>query len=145
MEQAMSSRHLSLRVESKTLEALDAQSRRLGQSRSQRAKTLLDEGLTMETHPGIIFRGGPAGRRAGLMGGPDVWEVARVLGTLKASGDQVIEQTAELTGLSPEQVRIALRYYADHGNEIDAWIARVDAEAEEAESSWRREQDILAR
>lgn len=27
----------------------------------------------MDEHPGIVFRSGPAGRRAGLAGGPDIW------------------------------------------------------------------------
>ena len=35
----------------------------------------IDEGLRMEAHPGIVFRNGPSGRRAGLAAGPDVWEV----------------------------------------------------------------------
>ncbi len=64
----MSSKHLSVRLEQDTLERLDAESRRTGQSRSQLAKTLLDEGLRMETHPGIVFRSGPAGRRPALAG-----------------------------------------------------------------------------
>ena len=33
----------------------------------------IDEGLRMEAHPGIVFRNGPSGRRAGLAAGPDVW------------------------------------------------------------------------
>jgi hypothetical protein len=50
-----------------------------GETRSQLALRLIDEGLRMDAHPGIVFRPGPAGRRPGLMAGPDVWEVARVL------------------------------------------------------------------
>jgi hypothetical protein len=29
----------------------------------------------MNAHPGIVCRDGPAGRRPGVVGGPDVWEV----------------------------------------------------------------------
>ena len=141
----VTSRHLSLRLESGILDRLDAQSRRAGQSRSRLAKTLLEEGLRMESHPGIVFRAGPAGRRPGLAGGPDVWEVVRVFVGLEAKGEESLHRTAELTGLAPEQVRTALRYYADYREEIDNWLRRVDEEAERAEASWRREQDVLRR
>ncbi|TAK33446.1 MAG: ribbon-helix-helix protein, CopG family [Chloroflexota bacterium] len=139
----MPSRHLSLRLEPSTIERLDDQSRRLGQSRSQLAKTLLEEGLRMEAHPGIVFRSGPAGRRPGLAGGPDVWEVVRVFTGIDARGEAAIAQTSQLTGLRQEQVRVALSYYADYREEIDHWIQLIDGEASRAEASWQRQQDIL--
>src|SRR5438552_2044586 len=58
---AMTSRHLSVRVEAATFERLNVESRRVGQTRSQLAKTLLEEGLRMAAHPNIVFRSGPAG------------------------------------------------------------------------------------
>ena len=135
------SQHLSVRVDEEVLERLDSESRRIGRSRSWLAKQLLDEGLRMERHPGIVFRSGPAGRRAGLMSGPDVWEVVRAAG-----GDRSTrEDLAERTGLRPAQVGVALRYYAEYRDEIDAWIHMVDAEAQRAEADWRRERDLLAR
>ena len=95
----------------------------------------------MERHPGIVFRSGPAGRRAGLMSGPDVWEVVRAAG-----GDEnTREHIAEETGLTPEQVGVALRYYAEHRDEIEAWICMVDEEAERAESYWLPEQEHLGK
>ena len=95
----------------------------------------------MERHPGIVFRSGPAGRRAGLMSGPDVWEVVRA-----AVGDEKTrEHVAEETGLTPEQVGVALRYYAEYRDEIGAWIRMVDEEAERAEAEWRVEQQLLTR
>jgi hypothetical protein len=139
----MASRHLSIRLPDDQFERLEAHSRRTGQSRSEVAKTLLEEGLRMEQHPGIVFRSGPAGRRAGLAGGPDVWEVARVFATLRAEGDDAIKQAIEHTGLSRQQVMTALRYYADYRDEIQNWLHRVDEEATAAESAWRREQELL--
>jgi hypothetical protein len=47
----------------------------LGEPRSRVAERLIDEGLRMEEFPGVVFRSGPTGRRASLLGGPDVWEV----------------------------------------------------------------------
>lgn len=139
----MPSRHLSLRLESDTYRRLAAESQRAGQSRSQVAKTLLDEGLRMEAHPGIVFRPGPAGRRPGLAGGPDLWEVIRVFEGVDARGEEALRITAERTGLTLEQVRIAVRYYAEYRDEIDDWIRRLDDEADRAEAAWRREQDLL--
>ena len=140
---AVPSRHLSLRLESDTYRRLEAESQRAGQSRSQVAKTLLDEGLRMEAHPGIVFRPGPAGRRPGLAGGPDLWEVIRVFEGVDARGEEALRITAERTGLTLEQVRIAVRYYAEYRDEIDDWIRRLDDEADRAEAAWRREQDLL--
>ncbi len=87
----------------------------------------------MDRHPGIVFRSGPSGRRPGLAGGPDIWEVARVLRNVDERGDKAIAEAAKWLGLSAAQVRIASEYYADYPEEIDAWLARVDAEAAEAE------------
>jgi hypothetical protein len=139
----MPTRHLTLRVEADTLARLDAESRRTGQTRTQVAKTLLEEGLRIQAQPGIVFRSGPAGRRAGLAGGPDVWEVARVILGVSSVERDVVARTAELTGLTVEQVRVAARYYAEFPEEIDAWIRRVDEEAERAEAAWRREQALI--
>jgi hypothetical protein len=141
----MPSRHLSLRLEADTYERLEAESQRSGQSRSQLAKLLLDEGLRMEAHPGIVFRSGPAGRRPGLTAGPDIWEILRVFKGLDVQGEEALRRTGELTGLTPEQVRVALRYYAEHQDEIDGWIRRVDEDAARAEAAWLREQELLRR
>lgn len=139
----VASRHLSLRLERATFERLEAESRRLGQTRSEVAKTLLAEGLRIQDHPGITFRSGPAGRRAGVVGGPDVWEVMRVVKGLQGSSVDLVTSTREVTGLSEEQVRIALRYYAEYPDEIEAWIQRVDEEAAKAEDAWLLEQALL--
>ena len=133
-------RHLSVRVGEDLLAQLDTHSRRSGQSRSAVAKRLLQEGLRMEEHPPIVFRSGPAGRRAGLIGGPDVWEVVRAF---PGDGDGAAG-VAERMGLAPDQVAHDLRYYADYRDEIDEWIRRVQAEADRAEARWRREQELLA-
>ena len=138
------SRHLSVRVDDGILERLEACSRSSGRSRSAVVRRLLDEGLRMDRHPGIVFRSGPDGRRPGLIGGPDVWEVVRAIPTASGDGD-VLAGMCESTGLAPAQVTDALRYYADHEDEVDEWIRRVDAEAEREESLWRRQRELLAR
>ena len=84
----------------------------------------------MEQHPRIVFRSGPGGRRAGLIGGPDVWEV---VGALRGADDGDADSLAsigERTGLTADQMGAALRYYADYTDEIGDWIRRVEEEAE---------------
>lgn len=97
----------------------------------------------MEAHPGIVFRPGPAGRRAALASGPDVWEVVRAIRSF-GGGEEGLARAAEWLELSPREARAAVRYYADYGAEIDDWIARAEEEAELAEAAGRRERDALA-
>jgi hypothetical protein len=137
------SRHLSVRLKAATFDRLDSESRRTGQTRSQLAQQLLEEGLRMNAHPGITFRSGPVGRRPGLVGGPDIWEVARLFQGIPGRSDDAIQHMAELMALTPQQVRVALRYYVEYQDEIDAWIQRDDEEAAQAEAAWHREQALL--
>ena len=99
----------------------------------------------MRRHPLVVFRAGPAGRRAGLVGGPDVWEVvAGVVGGDVAPAKRV-QRAVDLFALRPEQVEAALGYCAEFTEEIDAQIAANRAAADEAEELWRRQRDLLAR
>ena len=41
--------------------------------------------MRMTEHPGVVFREGPTGRRAGLVGGADVWEVVRAVKSARAA------------------------------------------------------------
>lgn len=134
----MTTRHLSVRLDDGTFARLEERSRRTGQSRSILAKTLLEEGLRMEAHPGIVFRPGPAGRRAGIAGGPDVWEIVRVLRATTGDVEDRLRMTAALIDLAPAKIAIATGYYAEFRGEIDTWIRQVDEEAEQAEIEQRR-------
>lgn len=64
---------------------------------------------------------------------------------LEASGERAITETASWLGLSAAQVRIAMEYYADFPYEIDAWLAKVDAQAVEAEDPFLRRKEMLQR
>lgn len=141
----MESKHITLRLDDALAQRLDQWSQKTGQTRSEVARTLLDEGLRMASHPGIVFRPGPVGRRPGLASGPDVWEVISVYRQLVPEEGDLVEQTAEQMGLLPFQVHTALRYYADFRDEIDAWIRRNDEEAYAAWQAWLREQQLLHR
>lgn len=115
-----------------------------GGIRSELINQFAIEGMRMDAHPGIVFRDGPVGRRPGLVDGPDVWEIARVVREVKPRGEAAIEATARATGLSNEQAATAVAYYAAYRSEVDAWIEMVDAEAEMLEAAWRQRMDVLA-
>jgi hypothetical protein len=120
-----------------------------GMSLSSAANRLVDEALRMGEHPGIVFRPGPTGRRAGLAGGPDVWEAVRAVKTARAAEpslpeDELLSLVAENTGTPVRLLRIAVRYWASYPDEIDAEIMAADAADEAAEEAWRRERQLLA-
>jgi hypothetical protein len=120
-----------------------------GLSLSSAANRLVDEALRMEEHPGIVFRGGPTGRRAGLASGPDVWEVVRAVRSARAAEpglpeDELIALLAENTGLPARSIRVAVRYWASYPDEVDAEIAAAEAAQDAAEQAWRRERRLLA-
>jgi hypothetical protein len=133
---------LSVRIDRETAARLEERS--ATREKSSLAKRYIEEGLRMDRHPGIVFRSGPAGRRAAVEDGPDVWEVIRVVRNVPATGEKSIPAAAEWLGLPARKVEAAVGYYADHRDEVDAWIQRVDREAAEAEDAWRRRQDALA-
>ncbi|MDE3102061.1 MAG: hypothetical protein KGJ98_07470 [Chloroflexota bacterium] len=70
--------------------------------------------------------------------GVDVWQV---VSTLKANGGS-IPDTARAMVLSEAEVRIALEYYADHPDEIDAWIGANDEEYARIEAASRRQEEL---
>ena len=118
---------------------------RRGASVSSTIERLLDEALRREAHPGITFRDGPSGRRAGLVAGPDVDEVIRTLRAVQEErSDHAIAEVAEILSLTEAQVRAAVAYYADHRPEIDERITTNERMAEELEAAWHRQQEILA-
>ena len=141
----MASRHLTLRVGEDLLGKLEAESRRSGRSRSEVAKSLLEEGIRMERHPGIFFRSGPTGRRPVLAAGPDVWEVARLFQGKERSGEEAVQFAVESMDLTARDVRTALGYYLEYKDEIDEWIRRNDEEADRAKAAWLLEQTLLHR
>jgi hypothetical protein len=114
-------------------------------SSSALAEELIEEGLRTRRHPLVVFRDGPSGRRAGLGGGPDVWEVIAGMVGGDVPTDARIERAVDVFGLTPRQVGTALDYYADFAAEIDAEIAANLAVADEVEAAWHRRQSLLAR
>jgi hypothetical protein len=108
------------------------------------AQRLVEEGLRMGEHPGIVFKDGPSGRRAALAFGPDVWEVVKVLGEIDERGPAAIDAAAEVLTLPESKVRAAMHYYAAYTDEIDAEVTQADEESAAAEAGWLAEQRLLA-
>lgn len=132
------------RWDREVIERLERRSRTSGTNKSRLAERYVEEGMRMDDHPGIVFRDGPAGRRAALAGGPDVWEVIASLKQGSERGGAAVEEIADLLALSVPEVRAAVRYYAEFGAEVDERIQLNVEEAEAAEAAWRREQAVLS-
>jgi len=120
-----------------------------GMSLSSAANRLVDEALRMSEHPGIAFRPGPTGRRAGLTSGPDVWEVVRAIKSARTAEPDITEDdllalVSGNTGIPVLLLRIAVRYWAAYPGEIDAEITAADTAEDLAEDAWRRERHLLA-
>jgi hypothetical protein len=94
-----------------------------------------EEGIRSTEVPGIVFRDGSAGRRPGVAGSLDVWEVVEVANSLATMDAAVV--AAELS-LPTYTVQIALDYYSRFPGEIDQWIADGEVEAERARAAWQR-------
>ena len=93
----------------------------------------------MDDHPLVRFADGPSGRRARLLGGPDVWEVVAVA----RDNDGDLAETASYLGLSLGLVQAGASYYAAYPQEVDERIERNRREAHEAHSAFLAARDAL--
>lgn len=98
-----------------------------GLSSAAVAARLVDEGLRMDEHPGIVFRDGPMGRRAVVVGGPDVWQIVSAVRAARfanprASQKAVLALVAENGGLAPRLVDIAITYWSSYPDEVEALV-----------------------
>ena len=115
-----------------------------GASAAGLAQRLIDEGLRMADHPGVIFKDGPSGRRAALAYGPDVWEVIKFLREVDERGPAAIDAAAEVFAVDTSRINTAISYYGDFATEIDTEIADADAASAHAEAAWRVQQQLIA-
>src|ERR1700685_3408264 len=108
------------------------------------AQRLIDEGLRMADHPGVIFKDGPSGRRAALAYGPDVWEIIKFLREADERGPAALDAAADVLALAASRIATAVRYYGDYRDEIDAEIADADEASVRAEAAWRIQRQLMA-
>lgn len=116
------SENVSVRLEDGLAQRIRLRARAAGETLSDRLRRYAEEGVRRDEHPLITFRDGPTGRRAGLVGGPDLWEVVMWVEDADDEKDPVGALAAEST-LTRAQVDAALRYQAAYPDEIEARIA----------------------
>jgi hypothetical protein len=115
---------------------------------SSATSRLVDEALRIREHPLITFNDGAAGRRARLVGGPDVWEVIGAIRSVREAepalaGDEVLAVVAETSGTPEPFIRAALAYWSDYPEEVDGFLHRARTEAAQAQAAWERQQGLL--
>src|SRR6266849_4309565 len=132
---------LSIRFTPSLLARLRQRARAMtGASAAGLAQRLIDEGLRMADHPGVIFKDGPSGRRAALAYGPDVWEIVKFLREIDERGPAALDAAAEVLAIDASRIAIAMSYYTAFPDEIDAEIAEADDASARAEEAWRVQQ-----
>lgn len=85
----------------------------------------------MQEHPGVLFRDGAVGRRATLVGGPDVWEVVRAVRSARTaepqlSESELLELVSENSGVPVRLIRTAVTYWATYPAEVDSLLDHAD-------------------
>jgi hypothetical protein len=75
-----------------------------GSNTSALAQRLIDEGLRMADHPGVIFKDGPSDRRAALAFGPDIWEVIKFLREVDERGPAALDAAAEVFAVDASRI-----------------------------------------
>ena len=110
----------SIRLRSEDDRFVSDEARRLKRPRGSLVEEYATESIRSRRYPGIAFRGDDHRRRAWVVGtGLDIWEVVALM---RDFDDE--RQLVEQYGLAPGQVRIALAYSKEFGEEIDELIAR---------------------
>jgi hypothetical protein len=136
---------LSIRFEAALLTRLRARAAATaGGNTSALAQRLVDEGLRMADHPGVVFKDGPTGRRAALAYGPDVWEIVKFLREVDERGPAALEAAAEVFAIDVHRITAAVSYYGEYRDEIDAEITAADEASTRAEQAWRVQQRLIA-
>ncbi len=140
----MSKSTTSIRLDDDLRRQLAAQAAAEDTTVTELIERFVREGLASAAHPGIVFKPGPAGRRAALAGGPDVWEVMAALRDTSGSESKRVGAVAEHLGVHERQVLIALEYAAAHRAEIEARVAANDEALAHAERLASERQRLLA-
>lgn len=114
--------NVSVRLDEALAERLRLRARAAGESLSDRLRRYAEEGARRDEHPLITFRDGPTGRRAAVVGGPDVWEIAMWIEDLSAEENPAAVLAAE-QNLARALIDAALRYRDAYPEEVEARIA----------------------
>lgn len=113
--------NVSVRLDDRLAERLRLRARAAGETLSDRLRRYAEEGARRDEHPMITFRDGPTGRRAGVIGGPDVWEIVLWIHDLGPVADPAAELISDRP-ITRAQIDAALDYYAAYPEETQARI-----------------------
>jgi hypothetical protein len=98
-----------------------------GDGVSEGLRRIVEEWWVTQHMPEVEFRDGPAGRRAGLKKGPDIWQLMMI----KAGLDDDLEMLKEyFGGLPDEQLRQALAYTELFPERV-SWFIRENERVEQ--------------
>lgn len=119
-----------------------------GSTRSAVAARYVDEGLRMDEHPGILFRDGAVGRRATVVGGPDVWEVVRAVKAARTAEPTLAEgalltMLEENTGVPISMITTALGYWSVYPEDVEAMVTHAEKAERDVAAAALRAQSLL--
>jgi uncharacterized protein (DUF433 family) len=108
-----------MRLSDTTDRLVNEEARRTRRTKGAVVEGLAEEALRTRRFPGIAFRGSDWDRRPWVIGTAlDVWEI-----TAASRSYDTASEMASATDLTEPQIRLALAYYAEFPQEIDAAIA----------------------
>jgi hypothetical protein len=113
--------NISVRLDDRLARKLKLSASAAGETVSDRLRRYAEEGARRDEHPQVTFRDGPTGRRAGLISGPDVWEIAMWLDDLATVKDPAVTLASD-GAVTRAQIDAAVRYRAAYPDEIQARI-----------------------
>jgi uncharacterized protein (DUF433 family) len=109
----------SMRLSDVTDQLVSEEARRTRRTKGAVVEGLAEEALRTRRFPGIAFRGSDWNRRPWVIGTAlDVWEIVAAARAYGPAGEM-----AAATDLTEPQIRVALAYYGEFTEEIDAAIA----------------------
>ena len=109
----------SMRLSDVTDQLVSEEARRTRRTKGAVVEGLAEEALRTRRFPGIAFRGSDWNRRPWVIGTAlDIWEIAAA-----HARTDTPRAMAAATDLTEPQIRVALAYYAEFAEEIDAAIA----------------------
>jgi hypothetical protein len=130
-EVRVSSTTVATRLSGDLLKEVQRYARRGRLGPSEALRRIVDEWVAISRYPALEFRDGPVGRRPGLRGGPDVWEIMALVRDIGADVAGLREHLG--SHVSVASLEQALAYAAEHRAEIESWIEENDSLGEELE------------
>jgi uncharacterized protein (DUF433 family) len=119
----------TMRAQRRTLRALEEEARRHGVPPRTLAERMIEEGVKMRRHPGIVFVERGSGRRDAVLAGRPrlgVWMIVQVV-----RANRTLAGAAKWLSLPESQIERALAYAKDHPDEIDQAIRQNEEAFEE--------------